>query len=181
MGVLLALLLSTSSACTPDGSGAELSSGNETSDSGISPAACLDRVALDQFANSCTPAYQPRWSEIYRLELMAHELPTSTGSSGCGASGAACHAQVGTGTQLRPGAGARGGFLLSGDAQQTHSLLFSGDPPFIDLAQPECSRLLERLQTTDASRWMPPHPSQPHAEGNRCAIVQWVLAGAPFE
>lgn len=171
----MALAIGLQSGCeNSDGSAASSEAGDS-----LGEAPCIDRAELDAFAASCTEKYLPRWSEIYRNEFapQAGQGPVS----GCGYGGGECHAQA-TAAGVIPSADAsHPGFLLSADSAQTHAMLLGGDPPYIDLAQPECSQLIERLQTKEAQRWMPPNPSKPYDEWRRCTIVHWILSGAPYD
>ena len=88
----------------------------------------------------------------------------------CSVGGGACHAPQ----------GAKGGLIF--DAQnpdQSWSALVDGDggPPRVVAGDAECSPLVHRLLSTEPGVQMPPGKALSEAE--RCAVVQWIRAGAP--
>jgi hypothetical protein len=114
---------------------------------------CLEDVELD-----CGPAFQPTFESLWENEL-----------STCGASstGSSCHG---------PDGGQAGLYLT--DIDEAYDLLL--DPPDTSPrvlpGDPECSPLIQRIESDDASFVMP--PGTPLSESVRCAIRQWVANGA---
>ena len=119
---------------------------------------CLDPLPLD-----CRPGFPPTYDQIFDQVL----------SVSCGAQGnsGACH-----GT-----AGAKGDLVLA-ERDQAHAYLLGemGARARIIPGEPECSLLVQRLESEDASFRMP-LGTQPLSEGQLCAIRQWIANGAERE
>jgi hypothetical protein len=123
------------------------------------PAACLSDLPLD-----CTPAYVPTYDAIF-----ADVLVQSCGSSGTGSS---CH--YGPSPEM-----AQGGLPLSEPDTAYRALLGELDGRArVIRGDPECSILVERLESSDPGFRMPVGTS-PLPENVRCAIRQWIAMGAP--
>lgn len=101
---------------------------------------------------ACTPAYEPTWDALYANTL--HQ--------GCAFSGVSCHASTG-----RQG-GVDFDDIDAAYSDVTRSKIVAG--------KPECSVLVQRLISTDDNVRMP--PARALSEGEQCAIVQWIAAGA---
>lgn len=102
------------------------------------------------YDTTCMPQYEPTFANIH-----ARTVATS-----CATGGGSCHAS----------AASSGGFSLADidDAYDELSQRATGK---------ECSVLIARLTSDDATFQMP--PGKPLSDGERCAIVQWVDAGSP--
>lgn len=107
--------------------------------------------------SACTPLYQPSFDRVFAETLEPR----------CAVSGGACHGQAGA-------SGAGGGLVLS-DMAGTHATLV--DEGFVVPGDAACSALMVRLDTDDPGLLMPPG-SQPLDEAERCAVAQWIEAGA---
>lgn len=121
---------------------------------GDSPSGGADAGALtcEEFVETCAPLYQPTFDNVFQRTLV----------STCGVAGVSCHAAEGN----------QGGLAFA-DADQAHALLLAGRV----VAGDACASLLvDRIEATDSSR-MPPGAT-PLPEGERCAIEQWIAAGA---
>ena len=116
------------------------------------PSTCVEGLDLE-----CQPLYAPTFDEIFSRTLQ----PT------CAQGGSACHA---------PGGG-QGGLSFE-SVDQAYTLLTEGDggEAWVKAGDAACSPLLARLESDDASKVMPPGGKLPEAE--RCAVVQWIAAGA---
>ena len=102
----------------------------------------------------CGPLYAPTFDEVHR-----NTLQTS-----CGLGGGSCHSSE----------GAAAGLVLDGGADDAYGNLV--DRGLLDLEAPECSHLLDRMDPVNPGNSMPPGAMLGEAE--RCAIRQWVAAGA---
>ena len=98
----------------------------------------------------CTPLYEPTFDAVYAETLE----PT------CGQGSFSCHSS----------GGARGGLVFE-DPDESYDLLLDGRVVPGDAA---CSLLVIRLEH---DRFEMP-PGEPLSEEERCAIRQWVAAGA---
>jgi len=124
------------------------------------PAACVSDLQLD-----CTPAYAPTYDTIFADVLVPR----------CGASssnGTSCH--------YGPSAeSAKGGLPLSDPDMAYRALLGELDGRARVIAgDPQCSILVERLESSDPNFLMPDR-GKPLPEDVRCAVRQWVAMGAP--
>ena len=110
-------------------------------------------VAGLESAATCSPLYAPNFEAVH-----ANTLRKS-----CSIAGSACHAN----------AGAKGGLDLEDiDIAYEHLVGSSGR---VLAGEPDCGVLIARLEALDA-RVMP--PGSPLSEEARCAIRQWIAAGA---
>ena len=121
-------------------------------------AACIE---LDLDPQICAPLFPPTFDRLYE------ELFTGLdGQSGCAAGGSVCHADA-------EASGAGGGMVFSGDRDAVHASVSM----FIEAGDPSCGPLSVRVHTDDASIRMPPG-DEGLADGARCALAQWIEAGA---
>jgi hypothetical protein len=102
----------------------------------------------------CVPRYQPTFANVYENTL----------KNSCGSQASACHSAIGQ----------KGGLSMESQAVAYAALLqldrvVPGDPG--------CSRVVVRLQGSSQPYLMPPGAQLPPAD--RCAIEQWIAAGAP--
>lgn len=105
---------------------------------------------------SCAPLYPPDFDHVY----------TNTLHPTCAQAGGSCHSA----------AGAKRGLVFEDPDQSYALLLGTADGRVrVDPSNPACSILVERVMN-DGRYVMPPGNPLPDAE--RCAIVQWVAAGA---
>jgi hypothetical protein len=117
--------------------------------------ACLDgTLDLD-----CQPLFPPTYDRIFLNVLQ----PT------CASAGVACH-----------GTNGRKGGLVFEDQDEAFAMLLgqSGHPARVRPGEPECSKLLVKLESVGEEWQMPPPPSAPLNEDRRCAIRQWIADGA---
>jgi hypothetical protein len=95
----------------------------------------------------------------------------NTVQNGCGTLNASCHSDVGH----------QGGMSLFGEANAYQALLATStlDPPRprVEPGNPACSLMIVRVEGVGQPYQMP--PGDPLSAPERCALVQWVLAGAP--
>lgn len=103
---------------------------------------------------TCTPRYAPTFSNIYQNTLQAS----------CGSQSSVCHSA----------AGRKGGLSLESAAVAYAELAQGGRLVAGDAA---CSEVVVRLHGAGESYLMP--PGAPLAAADRCAIEQWIAAGAP--
>ena len=118
------------------------------------PEECIDSVP----PAGCAPPYPPDFHHVYQNTLIP----------GCASGGGACH-------ELEAARGALG----FGDENATHQTLVSpasGRPTVIP-GDANCSLLTVRMETSDPTLLMPPGYQLSTAE--RCAVAEWVRAGAP--
>jgi hypothetical protein len=118
------------------------------SDNGEEPVVCLEAGSL----GSCTPAYEPTYDNLYANTFQ----PT------CAKSGFSCHSPEG-----------HQGGLNFFDKEAVYTQLLNRP---VKPGNPECSNLVQRVISTDGFQRMPPGKSI--AEGEQCAIIEWVRAGA---
>ena len=114
-----------------------------------------DELVCIEVDPSCTPLYAPTWDNVF----------TNTIQPKCGTGGGACH----------EGVNARG--LRLDDPATAHAALTSPAHDYVLPTDPGCSQLLQRIYASSSSLRMPRGDSLPDSE--RCAVQQWVLAGAP--
>jgi hypothetical protein len=116
-----------------------------------------DELACAEVDLACAPLYEPTFSNVYNNTL----VPT------CAAEGGACHSPD----------GAKGGLGYT-DEQSAYDLLLGTTDgrarvvPF----DVECSLIVKRIESTRASKVMP--PGDPLSAAERCAIEQWIGNGA---
>jgi hypothetical protein len=126
--------------------------GDEPADDGDG---CLEALALD-----CQPAYPPTFRNLFD-----NELGNTCGSS---VTGSSCHSAQ----------GAMGGLVLETfDAAHAHLLGEADGRARVLPGDPECSLLMQRLESTDTQFRMPPGASS-LPENVRCAFRQWIANGA---
>ena len=113
----------------------------------------LECVELDP---SCAPLYAPTWDNVFANTLRPK----------CGTGGGACH----------EGVGARGGLRLD-ESEVAYQRLTAANKDYVIVGDASCSELIQRVYTSSSSLRMPAGSSLPESE--RCALAQWVLAGAP--
>lgn len=102
----------------------------------------------------CTPRYAPTFSNVYENTLR----------QSCGSQSSVCHSA----------AGRKGGLSLE-SAAVAHAELVAGGR--VVPQDPACSELVVRIHGEGSSYLMPPGAALPAAD--RCAIEQWIAAGAP--
>lgn len=115
-----------------------------------------DELVCIEVDPSCTPLYAPTWDNVFN----------NTIEPKCGTGGGACH----------EGVNSRGDLRLD-DPVTAHAALLSPAHDYVLLSNPGCSQLLQRVYSSSEELRMPRGDSLP--EGERCALQQWVLAGAP--
>jgi hypothetical protein len=105
----------------------------------------------------CSPLYAPTFADVY----------TRTLETTCAQAGAECHSS----------AGIQGGLFFA-TADSAYGLLLgeNGVPARVVPGDPGCSTLIERLESSDPSKLMPPKAKLSDAE--ICAIVEWIQQGA---
>jgi hypothetical protein len=103
---------------------------------------------------TCQPLYPPTFDQIF----------TRTLAPRCGVEGGACHSREGR----------KAGLVLD-DRDQAYRLLVDGRR--VMPGEPSCSILIERIYAAPSSLRMP--PGRTLADAERCALLQWVQAGAP--
>ena len=120
--------------------------------------ACIEGLALD-----CTPAYVPTYDAIF-ADVFAR-------SCGAASTGGSCHYGPDP-------AQAKGGLPLSDPDMAYMALTGTLDGRARVIAgQPECSILVQRLESNDPAFRMPVG-NNPLPESTRCAIRQWIAMGA---
>jgi len=102
---------------------------------------------------SCAPLYAPTFDNVYTMTLQ----------NTCGSQRASCHSAVGL----------QGGMSFQ-DPQHAYAALLAGR---VMPGNPGCSLMIVLTDSPGASYQMP--PGDPLTEPERCALIQWVLAGAP--
>jgi cytochrome c len=102
---------------------------------------------------TCAPLYPPTFDNVYAMTLQ----------NTCGSQQASCHSAVGL----------EGGLSFQ-DPQHAYAALLAGR---VMPGNPGCSLMIVRIDSPGASYQMP--PGEPLSEPERCALIQWVLAGAP--
>jgi hypothetical protein len=124
-------------------------------------AALPECVDLSFDVASCSPLFPPTYDRIYEEVFVGVD-----GQSGCAAGGSACHADS-------TAAGAGAGMVFDADADATYASVST----FIEAGDPSCGPFSVRLHIDDPELRMPPG-ALAMAEGARCAIAQWIEAGA---
>jgi len=110
--------------------------------------ACLPQLELE-----CVSSYDPTFDNFYAFEI----------SQTCGANGSLCHAPAGN-----------KGNLTLGDPDDAYDALVGGG--LVVPGDPECSVLIQRLESDDPNFVMP--QGRRLSAEERCAIRQWVANGA---
>jgi hypothetical protein len=106
-------------------------------------------IAVD---TGCAPLYTPTFDNVYAMTLR----------DGCGSARSACHSAVG-----------RQGGMSFEDPSHAYAALLAGR---VRPGDPGCSKLIVRIDSPGALYQMP--PGDPLGEAARCALIQWVQAGA---
>lgn len=115
-----------------------------------------DQLECVEIDPSCTPLYPPTWENVFANTL----------DPKCGLGGGTCHA----------GASARAGLRLD-QSDLAYQGLTDPSKDYVLVDDVACSELIQRIYSTSDKLRMPKGSSLPMAE--RCALTQWVLAGAP--
>lgn len=105
---------------------------------------------------SCAPLYQPTWDNVFANTLAPK----------CGTGGTGCH----------EGAGSKGGLRLD-ESEIAYRGLTSSIKNYVEPGDVGCSELIQRIYSTSSALVMP--RGAPLSEAERCALTQWVSAGAP--
>ena len=112
---------------------------------------------------TCAPGYVPTFHNIY----------TNTITTACGPTNSSCHS-----TSFHAGG------MSFADEPTAYAALLAPkstiDPsrPRLVPGDPACSLVVVRTDSPGEWYQMPPPPGDPIMPGERCAIIQWVLAGA---
>ncbi len=106
---------------------------------------------------ACTPRYQPTFANVY----------TNTLKDSCGSQSVACHSA----------AGRKGGLSME-TAEVAFAQLTAAGLGRVVAGDAACSELTVRLHGDGEGYLMPPGAPLPAAD--RCAIEQWISAGASF-
>jgi len=101
---------------------------------------------------TCAPAYVPSFDNVYTMTL----------KDTCGSDRSSCHSA----------AGKQGGMSFEDEAHAYAALLGGRVVP----GNPGCSKMIVRTDSPGASYQMP--PGDPLIPAVRCALIQWVNAGA---
>jgi hypothetical protein len=114
--------------------------------------ACVSDLTID-----CAPLYAPTFDNVFEKTL----------KKSCAVGGGSCHAP----------AGAKGGLVFD-DPDKAYDLLVNGGggEPRVLSGDPACSLLVKRLEADAPGDVMPPGGQLGASE--RCAIIQWIDAGA---
>ena len=102
---------------------------------------------------SCAPLYAPTFDNVYAMTL----------KNTCGSDRSSCHSA----------AGKQGGMSFE-DASHAYAALLAGR---VVPGDPGCSKMIVRTDSPGAAYQMP--PGDPLTPAERCALIQWVQAGAP--
>jgi hypothetical protein len=106
---------------------------------------------------ACTPRYQPTFANVY-----ANTLRDS-----CGSQSGVCHSATGR----------RGGLSME-SADVAYTQLTAEGTDRVVAGDPACSEIVVRIHGTAEGYLMP--PGAPLLAPDRCAIEQWIAAGAAF-
>lgn len=101
---------------------------------------------------TCAPLYVPTFDNVYANTLI----------DGCGSQRVACHSAAGN----------KGGLSFE-TPELAHAALLAGR---VTAGDASCSEMIVRVHSVGASFQMP--PGSPLSEAERCALTQWVQAGA---
>ncbi len=101
---------------------------------------------------ACAPLYAPTFDNVYQMTLKL----------GCGSERSACHSASGQGD------------LSLADPQTAYEHLLDGR---VTPGDASCSELVVRTSSPGTDYAMP--PGAPLSPAARCALIQWVQAGAP--
>ena len=103
---------------------------------------------------ACAPLYEPTFDNVYRMTLQ----------NTCGSERSSCHSA----------AGKQGGMSFE-DVSHAYAALRAGR---VVPGDPGCSKMIVRTDSPGASYQMP--PGDPLSAAERCSLILWVQAGAPF-
>jgi hypothetical protein len=103
---------------------------------------------------TCQPLYEPTFDQVFANTLAPK----------CGTAGSACHSRDGH----------KAGLVLD-DIDLAYQLLVDGGR--VEPGAPSCSTLVARVYAASSKQRMP--PGRTLADAERCALLQWVAAGAP--
>jgi hypothetical protein len=106
---------------------------------------------------NCTPAFTPTFDEIFSKQF--------TGS--CSLGGGACHGSE---------QGQAGLSMSTADRAYDELLGHSDGRARVIPGDPECSILMQRLESRDVDFVMPSRMRM--SDGQRCAVQQWIESGA---
>ncbi|HEU4733563.1 MAG TPA: c-type cytochrome domain-containing protein [Kofleriaceae bacterium] len=101
----------------------------------------------------CAPLYAPTFDNVYAMTLQ----------NTCGSTRASCHSA----------AGHQGGMSFETEPRAYEVLLAGRVTP----GNPGCSKMIVRTDSPGATYQMP--PGDPLTAPERCALIQWIAAGAP--
>jgi len=113
-----------------------------------------DELTCVEVDLTCQPLYPPTFDQVYANTLRAK----------CGTDGSTCHSRDGR----------KAGLVLD-DPDEAYRRLVDGGR--VVPGEPSCSILIERVYAAASSLRMP--PGRTLADAERCALLQWVAAGAP--
>lgn len=102
---------------------------------------------------TCAPLYAPTFDNVYTMTL----------KNTCGSQLSSCHSA----------AGRQGGMSFQ-DESHAYAALLAGR---VQPGNPGCSKMIVRTGSPGASYQMP--PGDPLGDPERCALIQWIQAGAP--
>jgi hypothetical protein len=113
---------------------------------------CLDSVSTD-----CSPLYPPTFDNVF----------TNTLSQKCATTGGSCHGPDGQ----------KGGLTFENADDAYQGLLgLDGSRARVKPGDPRCSEMIVRIDSPGKDWEMP--PGKPLTAQERCAIRQWIAAGA---
>jgi hypothetical protein len=115
---------------------------------------CGDELTCVTPDLACQPLYEPTFDNVFATTLQQK----------CGTAGGSCHSRDGH----------KAGLILDDKATAYRALVEGGR---VEPGAPSCSVLIERVYAGPSSLRMP--PGKTLADAERCALLQWVVAGAP--
>ena len=125
---------------------------------GLLTAACNSQWECVEVDSDCTPLYEPTFDNVYEQTLQRS----------CAVGGGSCH----------EASGQQGGLAFDDPDEAYHGLLNTSVEHLRVLpSDAECSLLMIRLEQEDPDDAMP--PGAPLDATERCAVQQWIEAGAP--
>ncbi len=126
---------------------------------GATPGCGPDGECLPELPRDCSPLYDPTYDELFSRRLVMTCGASSTGRS--------CHAST----------GAQAGLVFE-DPDVSYDLLLGtgGGRARVMAGNPECSLLMQRLESTDPAYGMPPGSRLSDAE--LCSFTLWIANGA---
>jgi hypothetical protein len=127
---------------------------------GDAPAASDAGGCLAPLDTACQPAYPATFRNLFDNELGA--------TCGSAATGGSCHSAE----------GAQGGLVMEDfDTAYDHLLGSADGRARVEPGDPECSLLMQRIESTDTQFRMPPGTSA-LPDNVRCAFQHWIAEGA---